>query len=173
MIQAEHIHDALTLLPEELLAPVDALRRKKRVPWKSLTAVAACLCLVAGLWFLLPGAVAMDSSNGSAEHLPADGCGSSIFDSITQESECGKYLTATVVAVHEDHIEILPGEKLPDNATVSMSYAVTVRFDRLETIPTLRQWQFVRLYFREIPEISQENAELFPYRIEIIENEGG
>lgn len=171
MISAEHIHDALTLLPEELLKPVDALRRKKRIPWKGMTAAAACLCLVVGLWFLLPGAVSMDSANGSAEYLPEDG--SVICDSVTQESSQGNFLTAAVLTVSDDCIEVLPGEKQPDNATISMSYAVIVRFDQLETVPALQEGAFIRMYFREMPEINQENNELFPYRIEIIENEGG
>lgn len=170
MINGECIHDALTLLPDELLAPVDALRRKKRIPWKSLGALAACVCLVAGLWLLLPsGAVSKDSSNGSAENLPQEGHGA-IADSIIQESGNGEYLTATVLSVHDDHIEILPGEKLPDNAYVSMTYPIIVRFDYLETVPQLREKQFIRMYFREMPEISEENNELFPYRIEIIED---
>lgn len=172
MINPEHIHDALTLLPEELLSPVAALRQKKRVPWKHLTAVAACLCLVAGLWFSLPEAVSKDSANGSAEYAPGDGCGS-ICDSITVESAHGNILTATVLTVEKDCISVLLGDRLPDNATVSLMYRTEVRFDNLETIPQLLERQFIRLYFDEPPELTDSERALYPTRIEIIDKKGG
>ena len=163
MIAPEHIHDALTLLPEDLLTPVDALRQKKRVPWKSLTALAACLCLAVSLWLFFPGGIGMDNAGSTAEHAPAaDG----VCDSASQDS----FITANVIEVMGDHITVLPGEKLPPNATVSIYRVITVRFDLLETVPKLRERQFIRLYFQEIPEISTETTELLPYRIEIIDN---
>lgn len=172
MISGEHIHDALTLLPEELVAPVDALRRKKRIPWKGLCAVAACLCLVAGLWFLLPGAVAMDSANGSAEHAPGDGFGA-VSDSVTGESAHGTILTATVLTVEEDCVTVLLGDRLPDNAVVSLAYRTEIRFDELDADPRLEQRQFIRLYFDNPPELKDSDRVLYPNRIEIIEDKGG
>ena len=54
MINAEHLQDAMTLLPEELLAPVDTLRKQKRTFWKPIAAVAASFLLVVGLYQLQP-----------------------------------------------------------------------------------------------------------------------
>ena len=54
MIDAERLQDAITLLPEELLASVDALRKRKRTFWKPVAAVAASLLLVVGLYQLQP-----------------------------------------------------------------------------------------------------------------------
>ena len=51
----EQLHDAISLLSDDLLVPVDKLRQKKRIPWKSVAALAACACLVVGLWTLFPG----------------------------------------------------------------------------------------------------------------------
>lgn len=44
----EQFHDALTLLPEDLVAQADELRsrRQKVVPWKRYTAMVACLAIV-------------------------------------------------------------------------------------------------------------------------------
>ena len=54
MIDAERLQDAITALPEELLTPVDALRKQKRPVWKPIATVAASLLLVVGLYQLQP-----------------------------------------------------------------------------------------------------------------------
>lgn len=54
MISTEQLQDAITLLPEDLLLPVDALRKQKKRFWKPVAAVAASFLLVAGLWQLQP-----------------------------------------------------------------------------------------------------------------------
>lgn len=53
-MNAEQFHDALTLLPADLVAEADESRRhpKSRLPWKPLAALAACFLLVLGMgWF--------------------------------------------------------------------------------------------------------------------------
>lgn len=53
---AEQLHDALTLLPADLVAETDRLRcpRAKTIPWKRLWAMAACFALVLGCgWYSL------------------------------------------------------------------------------------------------------------------------
>ena len=71
MINAERLQDAITLLPEELLASVDALRKRKRTFWKPVAAVAASLLLVVGLYQLQPAKKSAD--NGSFLQDAADG----------------------------------------------------------------------------------------------------
>ena len=45
---AEQFHDALTLLPEDLVARADRIRSRKRtrIPWKSCAAIAACFAVL-------------------------------------------------------------------------------------------------------------------------------
>lgn len=66
-MNAEQLHDALTLLPEDLIAEVDALRRaprRKIVYWKRILPVAACLCLVL---LTAPTVIALISPKGAME----------------------------------------------------------------------------------------------------------
>ena len=53
---AEKLHDALNLLPSDLLAATDQLRtapRAKIIPWKRLIPLAACFVLLIGMGLLL------------------------------------------------------------------------------------------------------------------------
>lgn len=51
----EHIHDALTLLPADLVAEADKRRSRKTkiIPWHRWAAAAACLVLIAGCTLLI------------------------------------------------------------------------------------------------------------------------
>lgn len=48
---AEQFHDALTLLPEDLVERADKIRSRKRtrIPWKSCAAIAACFAVLLAL----------------------------------------------------------------------------------------------------------------------------
>lgn len=157
-MNADMLHDAISQLPEELLAPVDSLRQKKLFHWQPAAAFAACVCLAAGLWLIAPAFSAKNSS-GSAIG-PEVGFGNSMLgsvaDQITQESTSEYSLTVTVVEVSEDAFIAQPYGTEP----------VTVKLDELEQLPTLSPGQTVKLYCREIPD---GTAPLVPYRIEIIE----
>lgn len=51
-MNAQQLHDALTGIPEEMLAPLETIRKKRAFPWKAVSATAAaCLVLCAGLLF--------------------------------------------------------------------------------------------------------------------------
>lgn len=157
-MNADMLHDAISMLPEDLLAPVDALRCKKRFRWQPVAALAACLCLVMGLW-LFPPAFSKNSSNGSVigpEEGLGDGFCGSITDQITQESATTCSLRATVVEVAEDYLIV----------QLSNAEAVTVQLDALEQPVTLSPGQIIKLYCNEIP---YDTTPLVPYRIEIIE----
>lgn len=161
-MRADILHDAISALPEEFLIPVDKLRqRKKQFPWKSLGALAACCCLVLGLWSLFPPNMKSQDNAGMA---PEEGCGN-ISDGIIQESESSSYLLVTVLEVAEDHLTVLSGEHLTDIAN-----PMTVLFDDLKTVPKLLEGQRIKLYCKEYP----HNGEpLIPYCIELMDNEGG
>lgn len=164
MINAQQIHDALTLLPEDLLTPVDALRRRKRFIWKPMAALAACMALVVGLWFLFPGAMSADNAGAAPENGSGDGSVGAITDQITQESASGTgVLSATVAEVAEDYITVLPGNTLAD-----VSGPLTVLLEELEDVPTLEKGQSVTLYCKDLSDLSKP---LVPYRIEVTEDE--
>lgn len=65
----ENIHDALNLLPDDLIAEADTLRQRKprTIPWKRLIPMAACFALVLGaLYVMLP----ILTPKGSLEAAP-------------------------------------------------------------------------------------------------------
>lgn len=69
-MNAHTIHDALTLLPDDLIAETDAVRRApKRRVWKTLLPIAACLCLVL---LTAPTVIALLSPKGAKEAAAYD-----------------------------------------------------------------------------------------------------
>jgi hypothetical protein len=160
-MNAEYLHDAISLLPDDLLVPVDKLRQRKPIPWKSVAALAACACLIVGLWSFLPNAGGTKGTDNGAIIEPGDGFGG-IIDDVVEESTTCAYLSATVLEVDKGHITVLPGADLTDVAE-----PITVKLDRLETIPALEAGQKIKLYYSKFPDNSQP---LVPYRIEIIED---
>ena len=63
----QQLHDALTLLPADLVAETDRLRRPKTkpIPWKRFAAMAACFALVLGCgWYSL---IRFGGAGGSTE----------------------------------------------------------------------------------------------------------
>ena len=66
---AEQLHDALTGLPEEMLTPLEAIRKKRPFPWKAVSAAAACLVLFAGL-LLFPGQAKNASGGADFNNAP-------------------------------------------------------------------------------------------------------
>lgn len=159
MIDSQNIHDALNLLPDDLLAPVEAMRQRKRFPWRSVTAVAACLCLGVGLWYFFPGAT-QENASGT---LPENGTGligthgfSCTGIPMNQELE--------VYSVGEGHITAVPvpSMELSDNICVQMP-AVTVNFENLHVVPELKPGQHIRIYYEKMGKDA-----VSPYRIEII-----
>lgn len=158
-MNADLLHDAISALPDDLLEPVDMLRRKKSIPRKSLAALAACACLILGLYALFPGGMKSAGNTGAA--APKDEALGSIMDGITQESSTCDYLSAIVVEVAEDHLIVLPGEILTD-----IAQPITVQLSALETIPLLKEGQRINLYYKELP---SDGHPLIPYRIDIIQ----
>lgn len=158
-MNAEQLHDAISLLPEDLLEPVDRLRQKKQIPWRSVTALAACACLIVGLWFFFPGDQKAADNCGAVKE-PVDSY-SGLLDSV-EESMTETYLLATVLEVAQDHITVLP-----DGQLTGSTQPLTVKLDKLENTPSLENGQQIKLYFEKLPENDQP---LIPYRIEIVKD---
>lgn len=156
---AEHIHDALNHLPEELLEATDALRQKKRTTWRSVATLAACACLVVGVLFFFPDL----SAKNSAE------AGSAVMDGLAQEdlgscaeSAVALYITAQVVKVESDRIWV---------TTEQTDAHIPVYLEGLENIPELEAGQQVRIYCDEAESGTGSTIPgLHPYKIELEEN---
>ena len=69
---SQQIHDALTLLPADLIAEADRKRQQKPriIPWKKYPATAACLALV--LWGSSFYLMILGASGGSSKSVPAE-----------------------------------------------------------------------------------------------------
>lgn len=159
----EELQDAISLLPEDLLTPVDKLRQKKRVPWKPIAAVAACLCLVMGLSLLFPGAsTAMDSGNGGA--APESG---ELLPEAAQSGSTAGYVLE-VIRVDEDYAIVLDPPK-DANACIQMS-SLMLTYENLEQTPQLQSGQRIRIYY-EPDAFDIEAMTVKPYKIDIIEEE--
>ena len=155
MMHAEHLQDAITLLPDELLSPVEALRQKKATSWKKAVAVAASVLLVIGLWHLHPMAKTGASSDamGDINNAPMDG----VAESDSEEHLTTDYaynLSAVVAEIGESHLTV----------TLSDGKTATVYFDNLQTQKTFLPGQEISLLFVQDP---KDSLELYPDKIVI------
>lgn len=163
MIGPQNIHEALNLLPDDLIAPVEVLRQKKPIPWKMLTALAASLCLCVGLWYFFPGAATENAAGGT----PENGSG------LTGQVEYSFSLSLTgdllVCEVGKDYITVVP---LMDSAVAdgntAQDTAITVTLENLESVPELKPGQHIRIYFDRA---NDNSVSVSPNRIEIIKEE--
>ena len=154
-MNAENLQDAISLLPEEMVADVDRLRRKKPNPWKGVIAAAACICLLTSLWVLQNGGIKAESGSAAPDRYYSDGAG---MESAESNSQIAPMMVATVVEVQEDRIIVLPGETL-----TSIAQPMTVMLTELEEIPRLTKNQRIRIYYKE------KTNPLIPYKIEVID----
>lgn len=167
----EHLHDAITLLPEDLLTQTDRLRQKKRTPWKSIAAVAACLCLLLGLPYLFPGEiVSMDAANGAGnpEYAPEmeKSEGSTHYSSTTEGA------LVEILSVEEDSLQVFSEptkEVAGENFCIQLS-TLTLTFENLAQIPEVKPGQTLRIYYNP-EQFEEDSMTVKPYKIEIIEEE--
>lgn len=152
-MNAEILQDAISLLPEDMIADVDRLRQKKRTPWKGVIAAAACLCLLVGLWSLGNGGIKAESGSAAPDRYYNDDAGMESAESNSQSAP----MVATIVEVQDDRIIVLPGEVLTD-----IAQPLTVMLTGLEEIPELTENQRIRIYY------SEKTEPLIPYMIEVI-----
>ena len=167
MIDSQNIHDALCLLPDDLIAPVDALRRKPRIPWMQTVSIAACLALCVGLWCFFPG---LTRKNGAGEAAPENGSGLAGESSHSYTSTLADlYQIYEICEVRNDSVTVVPVSisELSDNINVQAA-VITVTFEKLETVPDLKSGQHIRIYFDEP---GSTGTTVHPNRIEIIKEE--
>ena len=163
-MKPEQFQDAITLLPEELLEPVDALRRKKRFPWKSVLTTAACFCLVLGLTLgyaklIAPASKENDAAAEDAAEMPMQ-------EAVNQSKEEAPSLVE-VVQIEADHILVVNAVS-SDSDSCALRAPIKLTFEKLEQVPTLEVGQFLLIYWHTEDYDAVEHS-ITPYRIEIAE----
>ena len=143
-MNAEHLHDAISLLPEEMLLDVDQLRQKKRTSWKPVVALAACLCLVAGLWVLQNSGASAENGSAAMERFPTISAAGD--NEHSAESGQTTPMPAVIAEVFADRILVFPG-KIPSQLGRE---PVTVMLTELETVPELSVNQRILIYYEEV-----------------------
>ena len=165
-MKPEQFQDAMTLLPEELLEPVDALRRKKRFPWKPALTTAACFCLVLGLAFGYANLVAPASMENGAM---GEDCAEAPMQEHISYSITASPALLEVVQVEEDHIiAAIDLETMTDGSLFLYRISVKLTFDKLPQIPRLEEGQKIRVYCSE-EDYDPDSQTMIPYLIEIVE----
>ena len=161
-MNADQLHDAITLLPEDLLTPVDRLRQKKRFPWKSILTTAACFCLVLGLALGYARIVAPASAENAA-----DAAGGMPMQEVSSQSKAEAPSFVEVVEVAEDYIMVVTAVKNSSDSC-ALRAPIKLRFEKLEHVPALKVGQILEIYW-ETEDYDPLEHSITPYRIVISE----
>ena len=161
-MKPEIFQDAMTLLPEEMLAPVDALRRRKRLTWKSVLATAACLCLVVGLaWGYARIIAPASAANEAGDMAPPQ-------EEHVSQSQAEEPSLVEVVRVEADHIFVVnPSSSNSDSCALRAPIKIT--FEKISTRPAFEVGQKLLIYWDSADYGATEHR-ITPYRIEIAED---
>lgn len=179
-MKEDKLMDAMALLPEEMLEEAQQLRQKKRVPWKGLAALAACLCLTLGLFLIAPRGKSTEANKNSLADRGNDG--------YTEKSESAagtprpqsasvlghkfcdrEYVDVTVLKVYDGMIGVLDDwQELP----LSDEVGDLVSTAYIEIPFALTEGQKLRIYFGDKLEACLEpvldRPVLLPERIELL-----
>jgi len=172
-MKPEAFQDAMTLLPEELLEPVDALRRKKRFPWKSILATAACFCLVLGLAFgygklVAPASMENGAAAGDAFYPLEDAeAFPELPNSTVSHSTNEAPSLVEVVQVEADHVLVV-NAAASDSDSCALRAPIKLTFEKLEQAPALEVGQRIWIYWHTEDYDPIEHS-IIPYRIELSE----
>lgn len=139
-MRAEHIHDALNLLPEDLIEKVDRLRTRQRMPirrgWRSFGAIAACLAVLilgAFVWGMLPGTIS---------------CGTDAF-SIAADQEIAKENLAPQDPAELDRTASDSANGMPEYGLTDSepdAYGVTAQYIPMETAALAIDHPSIRIF---------------------------
>lgn len=151
----EQLHDALSQLPDDLIAEVDALRRpaKKVIPWKHLVSIAACFALVLTLLTvalpLLNGKDAVMESQYSNSNAPM-AQESAREPETPMESAPAVAGGAPLLPDAEDAAEATTVQTVPVTATVIFYGSVEPEGVQTEIISSLSELEGSHLITEEI-----------------------
>lgn len=142
--------DAIGELPEEMIAPVAALRQKKPIHWGRWAALAACICLV-----LLPlswqGWQTENKAAGEADKAPnaamsqesAQESGSAQYGSIMDATGQASF-RAEVLEVDDNCILVRP---LDGEAELRSSDKIYASFLGVKTVPEIKVGDLVEITY--------------------------
>ena len=162
-MKPETFQDAMTLLPEELLTPVDALRRRKPFSWLSLLATAACLFLVIGLAI----GYSMIVAPASAENGAAPDMDDQPKQEAMGQSQQDAPSLVEVVQVEADHAYIVTAVNNTSDSC-ALRAPIKITYEKLTQIPMLEVGQILNIYW-ETEDYDATQHAISPYRIEILE----
>ena len=146
-MRAEELLDAMGELPEDLLAPVEALRKKKHVSmvrWISLAAACLLICIIP---FALP------QVRGSTESAKGDLAYSNqaaapeygnLLDDAAETMESGETFRAEVLEIGENWIMVKP---LPGEAEIKSSDKIVVSLGAISIRPEIRLGDLVEITY--------------------------
>ena len=162
----ENIHDALNLLPDDLIAEADALRQqpRKTIPWKQLIPMAACFALVLGaLYVVLPNMATKDAAPEAAAPMEM------LQDTMTENSIVGIQETAPAMGepmedygaplapdTEEEATEEVSGTPLiPVTAT---SYCIGAEEPDETNITIISSWKEWNAFLEATPRLTEEGG---------------
>jgi len=152
-MNAEKLLDAMQYLPDEMLEQTDKLRRRKRIRWQPLAAMAACLCLLlSAAW-----GASRNGAKGNDGAAPESNFGMMADQELSASTTAG-WLPATVETVAADRLTV----------TLPAGESVQVLLTELEDVPVFRPGQKIRLYLDT--DNGRGTDTLIPYKIEIEED---
>ena len=162
-MKQETFQDALTLLPEELLAPVDALRRRRPFSWLSVLTTAACLFLVIGLAI----GYSIIIAPASAENGAAPDMDNQPKQEAMGQSQQDAPSLVEVVQVEEDHIYVVTAVSNSSDSC-ALRAPIKITYEKLTQIPPLEVGQILKIYW-ETEDYDATQHAISPYRMEISE----
>lgn len=136
-MRPEQLHDVIGELPEELLTPVEALRKKKQIHWARWASLAAACLLILAVPFAMPQlrSVSTESAKGDMVYSNQEAApenGSLIYGDAAGEPTTGETFRAEVLEVGAGWILVKPLEgewelKSADKITVALKGIQTVQ----------------------------------------------
>lgn len=159
-MKQQELVDAIGELPEEMIAPVAELRKKKPIRWIPWVALAACLCLA-----LLPLAwqgVSMDSLYSKAENeerYPAESPESAgdRYGGLTDNDGSQQMFRAEVLEIYDTYMLVRP---LEGEAELKSGSKIEISFAKVQHLPILAVGDKVEITY------SGRLQEVYPVRAE-------
>lgn len=147
-MSSEALLDAIGELPEDLLAPVEALRKKKSITWVPWASLAAACLLILVLPFALPQfrGVTAESAKGDFAYSNQEAApeNAGMLEDTAGVSETQETFRAEVLEVHEGTILVRPLEGEPELRSADKIYA---SFRYVQEVPAIKVGDIVEIIY--------------------------
>ena len=118
-MNAEQFHDALSLLPSDLIAETDKLRaspKSRVIPWKRWASLAACLVLIFGCGWAVVRSGLLGFSGGSTKTASFDEAAAECAPQEPAAMYSNQKTTEAAQGTNDSSVSLAPQEDLTDNA---------------------------------------------------------